>query len=70
MEDKKDWQIKLGTIEIKNNRKRLENLLMTKKPELYSGIGIFFVMYSHTTSMLYFSCVDIGTTRAPLAMVP
>jgi len=38
--------------------------------KLCYGMGNLFVMYSHTTSMLYFNCVDIGTTGAPLAMVP
>jgi hypothetical protein len=35
-----------------------------------SGMGIFFTIYSHTTSILYFSCADIGTTGAPSATVP
>ena len=35
-----------------------------------SGMGIFFTMYSHITSILYFSCADIGTTGAPWAIVP
>ena len=35
-----------------------------------SGTGIFFVIYSHTTSMLYFNWADIGITGAPSAIVP
>ena len=35
-----------------------------------SGIGIFLTIYSHTTSMLYFSWAEIGTTGAPSATVP
>lgn len=34
------------------------------------GTGIFFVIYSHTTSILYFNCADIGMMGAPSAMVP
>lgn len=34
------------------------------------GTGIFFVIYSHRTSILYFSCAEIGTTGAPSATVP
>jgi hypothetical protein len=34
-----------------------------------SGTGIFLTMYSQTTSMLYLSCADIGTTGAPSATV-
>ena len=34
------------------------------------GTGIFLVTYSHTTSILYFSCADIGMIGAPSAMVP
>lgn len=34
-----------------------------------SGIGIFLTMYSHTTSMLYFSCAETGTIGAPSATV-
>jgi hypothetical protein len=33
-------------------------------------MGIFFTMYSQMTSILYFSCADIGTTGAPWATVP
>ena len=35
-----------------------------------SGTGIFLMMYSHTTSMLYFNCAEIGITGAPSAIVP
>lgn len=35
-----------------------------------TGTGIFFTMYSHTASMLYFSCAEMGTTGAASAMVP
>lgn len=35
-----------------------------------TGTGIFFTMYSHTASMLYLSCAEMGTTGAPSAMVP
>mmetsp|Transcript_12141 Transcript_12141/g.31116 ORF Transcript_12141/g.31116 Transcript_12141/m.31116 type:complete len:354 (+) Transcript_12141:170-1231(+) len=35
-----------------------------------TGMGIFLVMYSHTTSMLYLSCAEMGTMGAPSAMVP
>ena len=35
-----------------------------------TGTGIFFTMYSHTASMLYFNCAEIGTIGAPSAMVP
>ena len=38
--------------------------------KLRTGTGIFLVMYSHTTSMLYLSCAEMGTTGAPSAMVP
>mmetsp|Transcript_11030 Transcript_11030/g.39915 ORF Transcript_11030/g.39915 Transcript_11030/m.39915 type:complete len:220 (+) Transcript_11030:299-958(+) len=34
------------------------------------GTGIFLQMYSHTTSMLYLSCAEMGMTGAPSAMVP
>mmetsp|Transcript_13089 Transcript_13089/g.31742 ORF Transcript_13089/g.31742 Transcript_13089/m.31742 type:complete len:363 (+) Transcript_13089:311-1399(+) len=34
------------------------------------GTGIFLQMYSHTTSMLYLSCAEMGITGAPSAMVP
>lgn len=34
------------------------------------GTGIFFTMYSQTTSMLYFSCAEIGIIGAPSATVP
>ncbi|EZA59045.1 hypothetical protein X777_15686 [Ooceraea biroi] len=34
------------------------------------GTGIFFVMYSHSTSMLYFNCAEIGIIGAPSATVP
>lgn len=34
------------------------------------GMGIFLVIYSHRTSILYLSCADIGTTGAPSATVP
>ena len=34
------------------------------------GIGIFLQIYSQMTSMLYFSCADIGITGASSAMVP
>lgn len=34
------------------------------------GTGIFFVMYSHKTSILYFNCAEIGITGAPSATVP
>ena len=34
------------------------------------GTGIFLTMYSHTTSMLYLSWAEMGTTGAPSAMVP
>ena len=35
-----------------------------------NGIGIFLVIYSQTTSILYFSWADIGITGAPSATVP
>ncbi len=35
-----------------------------------TGTGIFFTMYSQTTSMLYFSCAEIGMMGAPSATVP
>lgn len=35
-----------------------------------TGTGIFFTMYSHTTSMLYFSWAEIGMMGAPSATVP
>lgn len=35
-----------------------------------SGMGILLTRYSQTTSMLYFSWAEIGTTGAPSAMVP
>lgn len=38
--------------------------------KLRTGTGIFFTMYSHTTSMLYFSCAEMGTMGAPSAIVP
>ena len=34
------------------------------------GTGIFLSMYSHMTSMLYFSWAEIGTMGAPSATVP
>ena len=34
------------------------------------GMGIFFVMYSHTTSMFSFNCAEIGIIGAPSATVP
>ena len=34
------------------------------------GIGIFFVMYSQMTSMLYLSWAEIGMIGAPSATVP
>lgn len=34
------------------------------------GTGIFLTMYSQTTSMLYFSCAEIGMMGAPSATVP
>mmetsp|Transcript_17722 Transcript_17722/g.45805 ORF Transcript_17722/g.45805 Transcript_17722/m.45805 type:complete len:208 (+) Transcript_17722:801-1424(+) len=34
------------------------------------GIGIFFAMYSATTSTLYFSCAEMGTIGALSATVP
>lgn len=34
------------------------------------GTGIFLTMYSHTTSMLYFNCAEIGMIGAPSATVP
>ena len=34
------------------------------------GTGIFFMMYSQTTSMLYFSWAEMGITGAPSATVP
>jgi len=30
-----------------------------------TGTGIFFTMYSQTTSTLYLSCAEMGTTGAP-----
>ena len=39
-------------------------------PPHLTGTGIFFTMYSHTTSTLYMSCAEMGTTGAPSAMVP
>mmetsp|Transcript_2980 Transcript_2980/g.5864 ORF Transcript_2980/g.5864 Transcript_2980/m.5864 type:complete len:213 (-) Transcript_2980:677-1315(-) len=35
-----------------------------------TGTGILLTMYSHTTSMLYLSCAEMGTMGAPSAMVP
>lgn len=35
-----------------------------------TGTGIFLTMYSHTTSMLYLSCADMGMMGAPSATVP
>lgn len=35
-----------------------------------TGTGIFLVMYSHKTSMLYLSWAEIGITGAPSATVP
>lgn len=35
-----------------------------------TGTGIFFTMYSQTTSMLYFSCAEMGMMGAPSATVP
>lgn len=35
-----------------------------------TGTGIFLTMYSQTTSMLYFSCAEIGMMGAPSATVP
>ncbi len=35
-----------------------------------NGTGIFFSMYSQTTSMLYFNCAEMGMTGAPSATVP
>lgn len=34
------------------------------------GTGIFFTIYSQTTSMLYFSWAEIGIIGAPSATVP
>ena len=34
------------------------------------GTGIFLTMYSHITSMLYFSWADTGIIGAPSAIVP
>lgn len=34
------------------------------------GTGIFFTIYSQTTSMLYFSCAEMGIIGAPSATVP
>lgn len=34
------------------------------------GTGIFLTRYSHTASMLYLSCAEMGTMGAPSAMVP
>ena len=33
-------------------------------------MGMFFVMYSQTTSMLYLSWAEMGMTGAPSATVP
>ena len=35
-----------------------------------TGTGIFLQINSQITSMLYFSCAEIGTTGAPSAIVP
>lgn len=35
-----------------------------------TGTGIFLVMYSHKTSILYLSWAEIGITGAPSATVP
>lgn len=35
-----------------------------------TGTGIFLTMYSQTTSMLYFSCAEMGMMGAPSATVP
>lgn len=34
------------------------------------GTGIFLIMYSQMTSMLYFSWAEMGIIGAPSAMVP
>ena len=34
------------------------------------GTGIFFTMYSQTTSILYFSWAEMGITGDPSAIVP
>lgn len=34
------------------------------------GTGIFLTRYSHTASMLYLSCAEMGTMGAPSAIVP
>lgn len=34
------------------------------------GMGIFFVIYSHKTSILYFNWAEMGITGAPSATVP
>jgi len=45
---------------------------MSRGSEMKSlmGTGIFFTMYSQTTSMLYFSCAEMGMMGAPSATVP
>lgn len=50
--------------------KDLMTIIFGGEMKFLSGIGIFFTIYSHTTSMLYFSCAEIGTTGAPSATVP
>lgn len=35
-----------------------------------SGMGIFFTIYSHTTSILYFNCAETGITGELSATVP
>ncbi len=47
-------------------------LPMSRGSEVKSlmGTGIFLTMYSQTTSMLYFSCAEIGMMGAPSATVP
>jgi hypothetical protein len=45
-------------------------IILGGEMKFLSGMGIFFTIYSHTTSILYFSCAEIGTTGAPSATVP
>uniref|UniRef100_A0A0E9XF51 Uncharacterized protein n=1 Tax=Anguilla anguilla TaxID=7936 RepID=A0A0E9XF51_ANGAN len=49
-----------------------DRITMRRGSEVKSlmGTGIFFTMYSHTTSMLYFSWAEMGMMGAPSATVP
>lgn len=49
--------------------KDLITIIFGGEMKFLSGMGILFTMYSQTTSILYFSCAEIGTTGAPSATV-